>query len=669
MQALFTNPSTGEKVSFLYQWETDIDFSFEAKNGTNVEVAFSTIGMKEAIRKDCANTSGDIWTCKIPDTILQYGTNVAAYITYISGNSVRVIDRADITVKKRKKPAGYVSTTDDTWITVEQMLERIEASTKNVETIENNVKSTETEVRKLKEEVEGKVNDFSSVFDNCVIEFELIRQHAVEDVNAAGTTQINAINTAGSEQKKAVEDAGREALNNIGSGVDSSLTQEGKAADAGATGAAIDELKTDLVDHVKESQKSIEDLNDKKITKFYANSLGETTLNDSDNGKIQDMMLYGKSEQKSYSGKNLFNAENKGIITVTDDGLLLNGTIVDHQFISFTIPAGSYFMGEMNGDNHIHSYIDNFDSYMKEVGAITFETDKRLSFYIVKGTYSNMLIKPYIVEGSNPMEIYEPYVGGIPLPNPDYPQEIKSVVNPVVKVYDADETHTKTASLPYTLNAIPVSSGGNVTIDGQQYIADYVDIENKKLHRYVKKHNLGSLNWSINNSSLNIFNVYYNEGKNSSDNSIKANILCSNYLSSYYYSDGYYMGDKTIAYNQNNIFIRDSSYTDITALKNDLSGVMMYFILNTPTITDLTDEEVQAFKDLHTYYPTTNIINSSDQLDGFTTFNYPVSLKNGWEYVKQQISDTREYIYDMELQSAEAFVNSEYAVALAELGV
>ena len=34
--------------------------------------------------------------------------------------------------------------------------------------------------------------------------------------------------------------------------------------------------------------------------------------------------------------------------------------------------------------------------------------------------------------GSEP--IYEPYTGGIPSPSPDYPQEIKSVVNPKVKV-------------------------------------------------------------------------------------------------------------------------------------------------------------------------------------------------------------------------------------------
>ena len=42
-----------------------------------------------------------------------------------------------------------------------------------------------------------------------------------------------------------------------------------------------------------------------KITKFYASSQGNTNLQDSDNGKIQDMMLYGKSEQNQYEGINL----------------------------------------------------------------------------------------------------------------------------------------------------------------------------------------------------------------------------------------------------------------------------------------------------------------------------------------------------------------------------
>ena len=42
-----------------------------------------------------------------------------------------------------------------------------------------------------------------------------------------------------------------------------------------------------------------------KITKFYASNQGETHITDSDNGKIQDMMIYGKSEQNQYKGINL----------------------------------------------------------------------------------------------------------------------------------------------------------------------------------------------------------------------------------------------------------------------------------------------------------------------------------------------------------------------------
>lgn len=84
---------------------------------------------------------------------------------------------------------------------------------------------------------------------------------------------------------------------------------------------------------------------------------------------------------------------------------------------------------------------------------------------------------------------------------------------------------------------------------------------------------------------------------------------------------------------------------------------------------DLTQEEVQKLKTLATYYPTTNIFISSEQLDGYTVFNYPISMANGWNYVKQQLNDNRDYIYDMDIQSAEAYVNSEYAVTLTELEV
>lgn len=48
----------------------------------------------------------------------------------------------------------------------------------------------------------------------------------------------------------------------------------------------------------------------------------------------------------------------------------------------------------------------------------------------------------------------------------------------------------KALTLSDTLNAIPVSSGGNVTIDGQEYMADYKDYGTGKYHRLVDPNKL-----------------------------------------------------------------------------------------------------------------------------------------------------------------------------------
>lgn len=159
----------------------------------------------------------------------------------------------------------------------------------------------------------------------------------------------------------------------------------------------------------------------------------------------------------------------------------------------------------------------------------------------------------------------------------------------------------QTIQLPVTLNAIPVSSGGNVTIDGQQYITDYVNVERGKLVKMVDSSKLDNTQSIVNKTE---------------------------------------------------------------------------WLLAEPQEIDLTTEEITALKELATYYPVTNISVNSEQLDGYTVFNYQISMQNGWNYVKQQLNDNRDYIYDMDTktqdidtQAAEAYVNSEYAVALTELEV
>lgn len=67
----------------------------------------------------------------------------------------------------------------------------------------------------------------------------------VKAVNTAGNTQVSTIETEGADQVKAIQEAGENALQNISNGVDKGLSEEGKAADAKATGEAISKLTED----------------------------------------------------------------------------------------------------------------------------------------------------------------------------------------------------------------------------------------------------------------------------------------------------------------------------------------------------------------------------------------------------------------------------------------
>lgn len=601
----------------------------------------------------------------------------------------------------------------------------------------------------------------------------------------------------------------------------------------------VDTWSSKKIDNVTGSLK--EDIST-KITKFYASSQGKTHLADSDNGKIMDMMLYGKSEQKQYSGKNLLNAT---LQTTTQNGVTcinngdgtytLNGTATDiaifvvyYNFADVYGSASSLKMvGCPSGGSAQKYFLRSYrkggnpeilDEYGSGISIGSFkEAESNIAILVKSGvTVNNLIFKPMLTTDTTATYAdFEPYTGGIPSPNPDYPQEIKSVVNPTVKVcgknllnYDAwsqtncangkavyenngvtitalsndaftnfdmlefpttaripvnvgetitiswDEPlnkegrvyvfgnastsnmtyvnnssskqlkytipsgvtfitfqfgvgnagdtisyrniqielgstptayepyHEQTVTLPYTLNAIPVSSGGNVTINGQQYIADYVDVERGKLVRCVKKLFLKQYQWSkaINKGVLRFYASTIDAVGIDGNKVIKNAFSISSHFA-FVTSTPDRIGTFITNADGTNANIGFAFSTDATTSSDDFNN----WILNNkpfvflPVLKEelpLTSEQTQAFKSLATYYPTTNIFINSEQLDGYTVFNYPISMENGWNYVKQQIGDTRDYIYDMDartqdtdLQAAEAYVNSEYAVALTELEV
>lgn len=579
----------------------------------------------------------------------------------------------------------------------------------------------------------------------------------------------------------------------------------------------IEQNKTDIDSLKTETGLLKEDLSN-KITKFYASSKGETHLADSDNGKIMDMMVYGRSEQKSTTGAQLINTFGfkaiNGVLTIDEDGVVtltnnMSGEISGIQFDLSTLENSQYtFKNYSNVGYYVMLDSANYSHLIQPNNSFTFT---KTDFLKIQGsniqTGKSANFKCMLEKGSE-AHAYEPYTGGIPSPNPAYPQEIKSVVNPTVKVcgknlytyhdsisnfagikiirdgsnitldgtanangpedtnkvlknvflkkgtytlsYNIESGsktlvgdnlfrislnsplieasiqvfivgtnnavtftlnkdayasvicrvnsgsvysnckfniqievgstqtaykpyHEQTVTLPYALNAISVSSGGNVTIDGQQYIADYVDVERGKLVRMV--------------GNINFDNIRYNFTDNTAyftPSDLGYELSNNVFTGSYVYNNQAIMFNALSRVNVALSEMKDETWkiSDMLYIKNSslgskaeyLSwfneiGLIGMIMLAEPEEINLTPEEIAAFKALATYYPTTNISVNSEQLDGYTIFNYPISMENGWNYVKKQLNDNRDYIYDMDLQSAEAYVNSEYAVALTELEV
>lgn len=474
---------------------------------------------------------------------------------------------------------------------------------------------------------------------------------------AAGATDAKAAAVAAQKDAAASKAAAKTSEDAAAKSAADAKTSEDaaakSAADADSTANSINDSMTQIAANKEAVSQLKEDLSN-KITKFYASNQGETHLADSDNGKIQDMVLYGKSEQKQYKGINL-----------------LPPGISYGETIEVSIPKGTYVFWATDGTPSLggnFKFLNEDKTQEMWFGVDEGKTSMTITVsidakYVELLILKNQEVKICLGIGNNP--VYEPYTGGIPSPSPDYPQNIKSVVNPTVKVTNKDGLKVQSVTLNnITLNAIPVSSGGNVTIGKQQYISDYLDIEKGKLYRKVKRLNLKDVDVT------NIAHGFHSNGNGflsiTIENADKEQIPISNRYkgSTWTQTSGY-----VYVPNSSSLVLVDDRFTDKQTAIKLVQDTYAIYALSTPTEEDLSLEQIKSLKSLSTNYPVTNITVGSEELDGYAVFNYPVSMANGWNYVKQQLNDNRDYIYDMDLQSAEAYVNSEYAVALTELEV
>lgn len=210
---------------------------------------------------------------------------------------------------------------------------------------------------------------------------------------------------------------------------------------------------------------------------------------------------------------------------------------------------------------------------------------------------------------------WEPYTGGIQSPNPDYPQEIKSVGDSgkiPVTIHNDAESQDVNIQTPNGLLGIPVDSGGNLTdSSGQQWICDEIDFTRKVyVQRCVKLVLNGTEYWKAEMSGGVQRYLYTTPYQFSNYTRRKA--LMSHF---YFLESGSKKGGGFVYVK--NIFLypvaagETMSVEDFTAWLKE-NPVTVVAPLYKPVEIPLTDEQIQAFESMSTYDGTTTVETQED---------------------------------------------------------
>ena len=236
------------------------------------------------------------------------------------------------------------------------------------------------------------------------------------------------------------------------------------------------------------------------------------TVTDSVDGNIVELSVKGNSFQQTYSGKNLLvypytdtTNVNSGV-TFTDNGdgsITINGTNTTDKWLYFWLFSSTesdeskrenlygkqlIISGLKNavGSIKLESYYKTTDGkeyWVKPTGddddyfTITYPSKSEVALMNLaiviypNGVVNNVTVKPMIRLATETDSTYEPYVGDIPSPNPNYPQTINSVGDDgSLVVTSCGKNLVKNANLSTSLTSREVTfvtkSDGTIVVNG-----------------------------------------------------------------------------------------------------------------------------------------------------------------------------------------------------------
>lgn len=167
-----------------------------------------------------------------------------------------------------------------------------------------------------------------------------------------------------------------------------------------------------------------EEIEDLETTEKQASG-DSLSLQNTLNKKInpEDLTIDGRCEQETTSGKNLCENKVNNVVIATIPAGTYTFSLFSNIAGGYTLKNGSGSGSTISGTNYIR---------VNTKSIVTFTINEETSIFIngyssTSGkTFVDNTIEWQLEEGSTATE-YEPYTGGQPSPNPDYPQEIKTI--------------------------------------------------------------------------------------------------------------------------------------------------------------------------------------------------------------------------------------------------
>ena len=390
------------------------------------------------------------------------------------------------------------------------------------------------------------------------------------------------------------------------------------------------------------------------------------SITDSVEWLLLGLKVYGKSTQVTTTGAQLIDtqawqtadseyykiAEDGGMIQLKEDNRAV-GTVP--TFLE--LEAGYYTTSVNTG--FVLQIIKDGGQLVSTVGGIsdTFTLDSPatigMKVYMTPATnkYPSPVAYPMINAGST-VKPWEPYTGGKPSPSPEYSQPIVSAGDggsiALTVSNSADQSQQLTISTPAGLPGIPVDSDGNYTdASGQQWVCDVVDLDAKALISNIVKATFNGGFISNGGIANGLFkaqhNFYVTLGNLNIPSICDMFVKGSGAVQRYVVSYGilYVQIDASVLKNG-----ESSTIDDVNAFFAE-HPVTVIAQRSAPITTPLSEEEVAAYRALHTYDDAT-VVSTAEDVTGLEV---------------KYVADAQKYIDDR-LAAAESHIQE---IAAAQL--